>query len=185
VNLLTSLLSGLVNQVSGYLNTGAVPAAMANRHPSIASYELVPAADRPLALAVGNDRHFAALVDELGIGHLAADPRFATNAARVAHRTALLAELCPALSTVDADVWVRRLTARGVPCGPVNRVDEAVGLAQRPGLEPYVELCDVDGRVSRLVRHSVTFSATPATYRLAPPAWEQVHPPGDLPSLLA
>jgi crotonobetainyl-CoA:carnitine CoA-transferase CaiB-like acyl-CoA transferase len=184
VNLLTSLLSGLVNQVSGYLNTGAVPAAMGNRHPSIAPYELVRAADRPLALAVGNDRQFAALVDELGIGHLAADPRFATNAARVAHRTALLGELHAALSTVEADVWVRRLTARGVPCGPVNRVDEAVGLAQRLGLEPYVELSDMDGRASRLVRHPVTFSATPARYRLAPPAWNRVHPPEDLPSLL-
>jgi crotonobetainyl-CoA:carnitine CoA-transferase CaiB-like acyl-CoA transferase len=176
VNLLTSLLSGLVNQVSGFLNTGVVPGPMGNRHPSIAPYELVPTADRPLALAVGNDRQFAALADELGLGYLAADPRFTTNSARVAHREPLLALLDPALRTAGAGEWVRRLTTRGVPCGPVNGIDGAVELAARLGLEPCVEVSDVDGRVSRQVRHPVSFSRTPASYRLAPPTWSQVEP---------
>jgi crotonobetainyl-CoA:carnitine CoA-transferase CaiB-like acyl-CoA transferase len=181
VNLLTSLLSGLVNQVSGFLNTGAVPRPMGNRHPSIAPYELVHAADRPLALAVGNDRQFAALVAELGLGHLAADGRFATNAARVANRDELLALLNGALRAAGAAEWVRRLTTRGVPCGPVNGIDEAIELATELGLEPCVEVSDVDGRVSRQVRHPISFSRTPASYRLAPPTWAQVHPAGDLP----
>jgi crotonobetainyl-CoA:carnitine CoA-transferase CaiB-like acyl-CoA transferase len=176
VNLLTSLLSGLVNQVSGYLNAGAVPGPMGNRHPSIAPYELVRAADRPLALAVGNDRQFAALAAELGIGWVADDPRFATNAARVAHRDALLPLLDAAFGTAGAAEWVRRLTARGVPCGPVNRIDEAVEFAARLGLEPCVELSDVDGRVSRQVRHPIAFSRTPASYRTAPATWSHVRP---------
>ena len=176
VNLLTSLLSGLVNQVSGYLNTGAVPGRMGNRHPSIAPYELVPAADRPMALAVGNDRQFAALADELGVPHLASDPVFATNAARVANRPALLALLGAALSGAGAEEWVRRLTARGVPCGPVNGVDEAVELAGRLGLDPCVELSDVDGHVARQIRHPIGFSATPASYRSAPARAEHVRP---------
>jgi crotonobetainyl-CoA:carnitine CoA-transferase CaiB-like acyl-CoA transferase len=184
VNLLASLLSGLVNQVSGFLNAGAVPGRMGNRHPSIAPYELFHAADRPLALAVGNDRQFVALVSELGIGHLAADPRFATNAGRVTHRDRLRALLDEALGRADAAEWVRRLGARGVPCGPVNRVDEAVELATRLGLEPCVDLTDSDGRVSRQVRHPITFSATPATYHTAPPTRSQVHPAQELPSLL-
>jgi crotonobetainyl-CoA:carnitine CoA-transferase CaiB-like acyl-CoA transferase len=151
VNLLTSLLSGLVNQASSLLNTGAVPGRMGNRHPSIAPYELVPAADRPVALAVGNDRQFAALA-------------------------ALLALLGAALSGAGADEWVRRLTSRGVPCGPVNGIDEAVELAGRLGLDPCVELSDVDGRVSRQIRHPVAFSATPASYRSAPTRRERIEP---------
>jgi crotonobetainyl-CoA:carnitine CoA-transferase CaiB-like acyl-CoA transferase len=174
VNLLTSLLSALVNQVSGYLNTGSVPGPMGNRHPSIAPYELVRAADRPLALAVGNDRQFAALADEVGAGWLASDPRFATNAARVAHRGALLSLLDKAFGPAGAEEWVRRLGARGVPCGPVNRIDEAVEYARHLGLEPCVELSDVDGRLSRQVRHPIAFSRTPASYRRAPARWHQV-----------
>jgi crotonobetainyl-CoA:carnitine CoA-transferase CaiB-like acyl-CoA transferase len=184
VNLLTSLLSGLVNQVSGFLNAGTVPRALGNRHPSIAPYEVVSAADRPLVLAVGNDRQFAALCGELGVGELATDPRFATNAGRIEHREALVARLNQALATAAADEWVRRLVARGVPCGTVNGIDEAVELAARLGLEPVVEVADDQGRVSRQARHPVWFSATPATYRLPPPTWDQVLPIADALSLL-
>ena len=184
VNLLTSLLSGLVNQVSGFLNAGTVPRALGNRHPSITPYEVVRAADRPLVLAVGNDRQFAALCDELGVGGLATDPRFATNAGRVQHRETLVSLLNQALATAAADECVRRLAARGVPCGTVNGIDEAVELAARLGLEPVVEVADGHGRVSRQARHPVWFSATPATYRLAPPTWDQVLPIGEALSLL-
>ena len=174
VNLMTSLLSGLVNQVSAYLNAGTVPRALGNSHPSIAPYEVVRARDRALVLAVGNDRQFAALCDELGVGRLASDPRFASNAGRVEHREALVALLNQALATAAADEWVRRLAARGVACGTVNGIDEAVELAARLGLEPVVAVRDDRGRVSRQARHPIWFSATPATYRLAPPAWDQV-----------
>ena len=184
VNLLTSLLSGLVNQVSAYLNAGAVPRALGNRHPSIAPYEVVRAKDRPLVLAVGNDRQFAALCGELGVAELATDPRFATNAGGIAHREALVTRLNRALATAAADEWVRRLVARGVPCGTVNGIDEAVELAARLGLEPVVEVADDHGRVSRQARHPVWFSATPASYRLAPPTWDQVLPIAEAVSLL-
>jgi crotonobetainyl-CoA:carnitine CoA-transferase CaiB-like acyl-CoA transferase len=176
VNLMTSLLSGLVNQVSGYLNAGTVPRALGNKHPSIAPYEVVRAKDRPLVLAVGNDRQFAALCEALGIGGLATEPRFASNANRVRHREALVALLNEALAAEAADEWVRRLAARGVPCGTVNRIDEAVALAARLGLAPVVDVRDQDGRLSRQARHPIWFSATPATYRLAPPTWKQLLP---------
>jgi crotonobetainyl-CoA:carnitine CoA-transferase CaiB-like acyl-CoA transferase len=184
VNLLTSLLSGLVNQVSAYLNAGTVPRALGNRHPSIAPYEVVRAKDRPLVLAVGNDRQFAALCDELGAGALATDPRFASNAGRVEHREALVALLDEALAAAPADHWVARLAARGVPCGTVNGIDEAVELAARLGLEPVVDVRDDRGRVSRQARHPVWFSATQATYRLAPPTWDQVGSIQDAAALL-
>lgn len=170
VDLLTSLLSAMVNQTSGYLNAGVVPGRLGNRHPSIAPYETLPAADGSLALAVGNDRQFAALCDEVGSPAMAADPRFATNADRVRHADELAGLLGTALASAPVAEWVRRLTARGVPCGPVNDVAAAVELAQRLGLEPVVDLPGDDSTVAtRQVRHPVRYSATPPVYPSGPP----------------
>jgi crotonobetainyl-CoA:carnitine CoA-transferase CaiB-like acyl-CoA transferase len=170
VELLTSLLSALVNQVSGYLDAGVVPGPMGNRHPSIAPYETLPAADGTLALAVGNDRQFAALCEEIGRPDLAANPRFATNPVRVAHRDELAALLAGALAAAPVGEWVERLVARGVPCGPVNDVAEAVRLATLLGLNPVVDLPAAPGTVaSRQVRHPVRYSATPPVHSSGPP----------------
>ncbi|MGF1660967.1 MAG: CaiB/BaiF CoA transferase family protein [Kineosporiaceae bacterium] len=170
VELLTSLLSALVNQVSGFLDAGVVPAPMGNRHPSIAPYETLPAADGTLAVAVGNDRQFAALCEEIGHPGLAADPRFATNPARVTHRDGLARLLADALATAPVGEWVERLVARGVPCGPVNDVAEAVRLAGLLGLDPVIDLPAGAGTAaSRQVRHPVRYSATPPVYPSGPP----------------
>jgi crotonobetainyl-CoA:carnitine CoA-transferase CaiB-like acyl-CoA transferase len=164
VNLLSSLLSALVNQASGYVVAGAVPGILGNRHPSIAPYEVLAARDRPLVLAVGNDRQFAALCTVVGRPELGLDDRFATNPARVAHRDALARELTTALAVQDADAWFTALTAAGVPCGPINDIAEAFDLGQRLGLEPVV---DAGGLPS--VADPVELSATPVRYHLAPP----------------
>ncbi|MBM7368266.1 CaiB/BaiF CoA transferase family protein [Gordonia hydrophobica] len=170
VNLLSSLLSALANQASGYVGAGVVPRAMGNRHPSIAPYELVPTADRDLALAVGNDRQFGSLVAELGAAELADDPRFATNTERVANREVLLSTLTELLAADTADGWFARLTAVGVPCGPVNDIGEAFALAERLGLNPVAQIDDPrrDGPVAT-VANPIRLSATPPTYRSAPP----------------
>jgi crotonobetainyl-CoA:carnitine CoA-transferase CaiB-like acyl-CoA transferase len=168
VDLLTSILSGLVDKTSGYLNAGVVPRRMGNRHPSLAPYELVPAKDRALALAIGNDAQFAAFCAEAGIAGVAADERFRTNAARVENRDEMLSRISAALAADTADGWVARLTARGVPCGVVNQVDEAIELAARLGLEPAVEMTDSGGRTWRQARSPITFSDSQIDYRLAP-----------------
>ena len=85
VNLLSSLLFSLVNQASAHLNAGVEPGRLGNAHPSIAPYQTVRAADRDLALAVGNDGQFGRLAAVLGLD---GDPRFATNTSRVEHRAA-------------------------------------------------------------------------------------------------
>src|SRR5690606_24412828 len=86
VNLLSSLQSALVNQVSAQLGTGKEPSRMGNRHPSIAPYEVLRCADAPLAVACGNDAQFVRMTRELGVPELADDSRFARNVDRVAHR---------------------------------------------------------------------------------------------------
>ncbi|GAA4013546.1 CoA transferase [Streptomyces plumbiresistens] len=170
VSLLTSLLSGLTNQASAYLAGGVVPRAMGNRHPSIAPYEVVEAEDRPLALAVGNDRQFAALCAELGTPELADDARFATNPARVAHRDDLLAALAGPLRSRPADAWFEALTGVGVPCGPINDLAEAFAFADRLGLDARVRLDDPHRDVPvEQVANPIRLGVTPAAYRSAPP----------------
>ncbi|QNA77140.1 CoA transferase [Streptomyces sp. So13.3] len=168
VNLLSSLLSSLVNQSGGFTLAGAVPGIMGNRHPSIAPYEVYPAADRPMVIAVGNDRQFAALCHGLEAPELAADPRFATNTGRVAHVDELAGQLSRLLERRTAADWFEVLTPLGVPCGPVNDLAEAFGLAERLGLAPRATIT-TDDRPMHLVANPIGLSRTPPRYDRRPP----------------
>jgi crotonobetainyl-CoA:carnitine CoA-transferase CaiB-like acyl-CoA transferase len=169
VDLLSSLLAGLVNQASAYTVAGVVPSRMGNQHPSIAPYEPLDCADRELVLAVGNDRQFAALCDVLGVAELARDLRFETNTARVQNRAALRAALEERLSTRPAGAWVHELTDAGVPAGVVNDVSGAFALARELGLDPTVSIDRDDGTSIELARSPIGLSVTLPTYRSAPP----------------
>jgi crotonobetainyl-CoA:carnitine CoA-transferase CaiB-like acyl-CoA transferase len=173
-SLLTSLQSSLVNQASAYVGAGSVARFMGNAHPSIAPYEVFATADRPMIIAVGNDGQFVRLVQVRGLPALADDERFATNAARVAHRTELKVLLEDALRGAPADDWQQRITDAGVPCGPINDIAQGFALAERLGLQPVVEVHDPrrDGP-QRQVANPVRYSVTPATYRTAPPAVDE------------
>src|SRR5215212_7838406 len=136
ISLLDSVLTSLLNQGSGWVSAGERPVRRGNRHPSIAPYETYEAADRPFAVAVGNDRLFARLCEAIGLPDLAADPRFATNEARVANVDALAERLNAVFRSQPAAHWVDALRAASVPVGPINRVDEAFALAAELGMEP-------------------------------------------------
>jgi crotonobetainyl-CoA:carnitine CoA-transferase CaiB-like acyl-CoA transferase len=169
VDLLSALLASLVNQGSAYTVAGVVPGRLGNRHPSISPYEVYDTAAGELVLAVGNDRQFAALCEELGAPGLAADPRFATNPARVEHREGLGAELARLLAARPAAEWAEALLARRVPAGQVNDLGAAFAFAERLGLDPTVAVPREDGSTVSLTRNPIRLSATPATYRSAPP----------------
>jgi crotonobetainyl-CoA:carnitine CoA-transferase CaiB-like acyl-CoA transferase len=124
VSLFEASLAALVNQGANYLLGGVVPRPMGNAHPNIVPYQLFHAADRPFILAAGNDRLFERAAAVLGRPELASDPRFATNAARVANRDALVGLLEDRFGTETAAWWVERLTAAAVPCAPVRALDE-------------------------------------------------------------
>ncbi|MDH6709659.1 crotonobetainyl-CoA:carnitine CoA-transferase CaiB-like acyl-CoA transferase [Kitasatospora sp. MAA19] len=191
LNLLSTLLSGLVNQSAGYTLAGTVPGILGNRHPSIAPYEVFTAADRPLVVAVGNDRQFAALCRGLDAPALATDPRFATNGDRVAHVDALRTELTARLERRTAAEWFAVLTPLGVPCGPVNDLAGAFALADSLGLAPRATLPGPDGRPLALVANPIGLSRTPPRYHLPPPrlgehtaeltAWLDTEDPGRRP----
>jgi crotonobetainyl-CoA:carnitine CoA-transferase CaiB-like acyl-CoA transferase len=178
VNLLSSLLSALTNQSSAYVAAGAVPGLMGNRHPSIAPYEVLPTADRPLAVAAANDTLFVRLAEGIGRPDLASDPRFVTNALRVEHREVLVAELERTFRTRAADHWFAVLSDLGIPNGPINDLGQAFELADRLGLEPVTTVDDPQrpGRRVRQVSHPIRLSLTPATYRVAPPLFLEPQP---------
>jgi crotonobetainyl-CoA:carnitine CoA-transferase CaiB-like acyl-CoA transferase len=155
----------LVNQASAYLNAGVVPGRLGNRHPSIAPYETLRTADAPIAMAVGNDGQFARLCGVLSATRLAADARFKDNPSRVRHRGALIEELETVLRTRPAAEWVDALSAAGVPCGPVNSIDQTFALAERLGLGPVVRPPGWPASVASPLR----LSGTPVSYRLPPP----------------
>jgi crotonobetainyl-CoA:carnitine CoA-transferase CaiB-like acyl-CoA transferase len=169
VDLLSALLAGLVNQSAAYTVAGVAPTRMGNRHPSIAPYELLRCGDGEIVLAVGNDRQFGELCAALGAPELAAEPRFATNPARVENRDELRPLLEAALAARAASEWVELLRARRVPAGVVNDVGAAFEFAAEIGLDPIVEIPREDGPPVRLPRSPIRLSKTPASYRLPPP----------------
>jgi crotonobetainyl-CoA:carnitine CoA-transferase CaiB-like acyl-CoA transferase len=173
-NLLSSALSGLVNQTSAYLAGGVLPARAGNAHPSIHPYEPFPTADGDLVVIAGNDAQFVRLCELLGAPELSADARFARNVDRTRFRAELVPLLTERLASRSAAEWFSLLTGAGVPCAPINTVAEGIAYAELLGLEPVVELSgDHPGAVAdpvRMVASPIRLSSTPVSHRTpAPP----------------
>jgi crotonobetainyl-CoA:carnitine CoA-transferase CaiB-like acyl-CoA transferase len=103
-----------------YLISGDSPRRQGTAHPNIVPYQAFATGDGHVMLAVGNDRQFASLCTIAGRPELATDPRFRTNASRVAHRAVLVPELAVLLRGRTTAEWLAALGAVSVPCGPIN-----------------------------------------------------------------
>ena len=169
ISLFSTLLSSLANQMSEYINTGNIPLRLGNRHPSVVPYETVDTADRPVALAVGNDRQFAQLCEVIDKPELSRDPRFATNAARVGHHDELLGEIRSIFRSATAKEWTDRLSAVGVPVGTVNDLEGAIEFARELGIEPVVSFENPFGPSVATICNPINLSVTPVSYRRSPP----------------
>jgi crotonobetainyl-CoA:carnitine CoA-transferase CaiB-like acyl-CoA transferase len=172
VNLLSSALSGLVNQTSAFVAGGVVPHRMGNSHPSLFPYEPLPCADGELIITAGNDGQFRKLCEVLGVPHLPDDPRFARNQDRTANRDELRPLLVERLRMRPKLEWFRDIIAAGVPCGPINTVDGGVAFAEEVGLDPVVTVGEGAAAVPS-VRNPIRFSETPPDYRLPPPSLDE------------
>jgi formyl-CoA transferase len=128
----TSLLAAVIGvhafQGTRWTVARDVPTGPGNHHPSIAPYGLFHAADAPIQVAVGSESQWRAFAPVVGLDP--ADPRFATNRDRVAHRAELIAAIDTALAGDTAAGWLARLDAAGVPAGRVRRLDEVYGWEQ-------------------------------------------------------
>ncbi len=117
----------LANQTMNYLATGTSPTRLGNEHPNIAPYQVVPTRDGHIILAVGNDGQFGRFCGVVGLEGLPGDPQFATNSDRLANRAALTAHIEAALVGWTSGDLLAALEAAGVPAGPINTIEQALG----------------------------------------------------------
>jgi len=171
-NLLASALSGMVNQSSAYVAGGVVPFRMGNSHPSLFPYEPLPTADGDLIVIAGNDAQFRKVCEVLGVQRLADDPRFQHNEDRTANREQLRELLVKQLAGRSAAEWFGALIAAGVPCGPINTIDQGIAFAGQIGLDPVVTAGTGEAGLPT-IRHPVTYSRTPPRYDLPPPGLDE------------
>nr|WP_297401414.1 CaiB/BaiF CoA-transferase family protein [uncultured Marinobacter sp.] len=159
----------LANQAMNYLTTGTAPVRMGNAHPNIVPYQDFPTADGNMVLTIGNDQQFARLCDVLGHPEWAVDECYATNRARVANRRELIPKLRQATVMRSTREWVEILERAGVPCGPVNTLDQVFDDPQvrARGMKQTVTHPEL-GEVPT-VGNPIKLKLTPVAYRTAPP----------------
>jgi len=166
----------LANQAAGFLATGQAPGRAGNIHPSLAPYQDFPSRDGNVLLAIGNDGQFARFCEACGHPDWAQDARFATNTARVQHRAELLERLLPVMRTRTTAEWIALLEDKAVPCGPINTVAQAFDDPQvrHRGIARTLPRQAGDGIAQvATVANPMRLSATPITYRRAPPSLGQ------------
>ncbi len=159
----------LANMNTNFLASGKPPVRWGNAHPNIVPYQTFQTRDGWIIVAVGNDGQFRKFVEAGGRPELADDERFATNPSRVRHRDTLvpiLAEMVKARGKAD---WIGALEAAGVPCGPINDLDEVFDNEQVVARGMQVSLPHPCGADVKLVRNPIRMSATPPDARTAPP----------------
>ncbi len=172
LSLLDTQIAWLVNEGVAYLASGDLPKRRGNAHPSIVPYELFETADGHVVLAIGNDGQFGRFCAVAGLVGLERDPRFATNAARMAHREELLPAIRAAMKQRTSESWARELELAKVPCGPVRTLDGVFADPQVVARQMRVDVADPhapSGTVA-LLGNPIRFSATPIEHRHAPPA---------------
>jgi len=169
--LLDSQVAWLINEGLNYLTSGNVPRRLGNEHPNIVPYKVLPAADGHIIIAVGNDRQFQRFCAFAGAPELADDDRFRTNADRVRNRQALYA-LLPDLTRRKTQVeWDHGLAERGVPCSPVNTIDQVFADPQvvARGMKLSMPAPDTQKGTVDLIANPIKFSETAVAYRHPPP----------------
>ena len=167
--LLDVQVASLANQTMNFLVGGQVPGRMGNAHPSIVPYQDFPSADGYFIIAVGNDRQFASLARAMDRPDWAADPAYATSAARVANRLELVGKIARISRTRSTAAWVALLEQSGVPCGPINTLAEVFDDPQVQARGTRIAMTHGTGADVSLVANPIRMSVTPPAYGLPPP----------------
>ncbi len=159
----------LGNQALNYLTTGVPPRRLGNAHPNIVPYQDFPTADGDFILTVGNDGQFRKFCEVAGHPEWATDPRFVSNAARVANR----AELIPLIRQVTVfrttAEWIAALEQAGVPCGPINDLAQVFADPQVQARGTRIRMAHPLAGEVDLVANPIRLSRTPVDYRRPPP----------------
>ena len=168
--LLDVQIATLANQAMNFLASGENPARHGNAHPNIVPYQAFATSDGHIVVAVGNDGQFARFVSALGLAALADDPRFRRNADRVANRATLVGAVSDRLATMTKGEVLDRLSATGVPAGPINGMDEVFAQPQVVERGPVrTASLGADAGFVKLMANPIRFSRTPLAPISAPP----------------
>jgi crotonobetainyl-CoA:carnitine CoA-transferase CaiB-like acyl-CoA transferase len=172
IGMLDTSVAWLANQGMNYLATGENPPRLGNQHPNIVPYQVFATADGFIVLSIGNDPTFRRFCEAFGLAHLLDDDRFATNPARVSNRQLVTDTLAPVMRTRGTAEWVESLEALKIGCGPINRLSEVFAdpHVQARGMVVEMPHPGAEGGTVRVIANPVRLSATPADYRLTPPA---------------
>lgn len=173
IALLDATIASLVNITSNTLVTGQPSPRLGNAHPNIVPYQVFSASDSDFVVAVGNDGQFRMLCEVIEKQEWTQDERFATNPARVENRDLLVELLQPIFAAQPVAYWEEHLLSHGIPCGPINDVQQALNdpQVQARGLVQTITL--PDGQAVEVVGSPINFSATPTTIHHPPPALGQ------------
>jgi crotonobetainyl-CoA:carnitine CoA-transferase CaiB-like acyl-CoA transferase len=159
----------LANQAMNYLATGDSPGRLGNAHPNIVPYQAFQTADGYIILAIGNDAQFEKFCDLAKCSELAADERFGSNSNRVKNRETLVPQVEKIMLQKSSMEWLDALNERGIPCGPINNVEQVFADPQVQHRGMQLELDHpVAGKVAG-VANPIKLSATPVEYQQAPP----------------
>lgn len=173
-NLFESQLAGLANIASNYLVAGQEAGRHGTSHPSIVPYQVFPCKDGFIMIGAGNEKQFSLLATKiLKRPELAKDPKFSTNAARVANRKELLQIITDTLKQRERDFWLQEFTGVGIPFGPINNIKQTF---EHPQAVARGVAVDVDhpraGKV-KLVAPAVTYNGQRMPVKRAPPYLSQ------------
>jgi formyl-CoA transferase len=169
IALLDAQVAWLANVASSYLVSGQRPKRFGNAHPTIVPYQTFRARDGFFCLAVGNDAQWQKLCEVLQRTDLAEDARFQTNPARVQHRELLIPLLQEVFATGEISFWLREIAKAGIPCGPVQTLDQVFVDPQVIAREMIWALNHPTAGKVRLVGSPLKFSDTPVTPQRHPP----------------
>ena len=175
LSLLDSQAAWLINSGSNYLTSGENQHRLGNAHPNIVPYQVFQTSDSFFVLAVGNEIQFRKFCEFAGAPDLPEDPRFKTNTDRVKNRNILAPMLTELTQRNSTQFWLEGLEKLQVPCGPVNTIKDVFDDPQIQHREMEISLphpLSGKGDVS-LIGSPVKMSATPVSYRHAPPTLGQ------------
>lgn len=158
VAMLDCQLAILENALARYFATGVDPVPLGNRHPSIAPFSSFSAADGKFVLAAGNDNLWRKFCRAVERTDLLEDPRFSSNASRVAHCTELHEILEAIFQTRPAAEWLQLLEREGIPCAPINTVSRAAADPQVRERQMILEVQDPQAGPVKIAGLPIKFS---------------------------
>jgi crotonobetainyl-CoA:carnitine CoA-transferase CaiB-like acyl-CoA transferase len=174
VALLDTQVAWLGNQAQAYLTSGKIPARLGNAHATVVPYQVFASADGHIVLAIGNDGQFRKFCACAGAPQLAADPRFTTNSARVGNRAVVVPEVARLVAQHPSRHWIELLEREGVPCSPINSLDQVFADPQVKARDMVVRMAHSEApEPVSLLANPIKYSATPVEYKLSPPTLGQ------------